>query len=511
MKKEISLIFPNQLFENNPVLNKDNKTFLIEDSLFFGDSEYPMKFHKQKIALHRASMKFYFDYLSERGFKVEYVDYQSKETDQVLRDILNNFDGKLEKIAVLDPVDFLLEERIEKFCRENKIELKILDTPLFLNTRNENEKYLEKNSKSKTLQKYRMQDFYKFQRSRLDILMEKNGDDKENSKPIGGKWSFDDQNREKLPKEEFDQIPDLPKLKFDKYWKEAIEYVEKNFSKNYGEVSENPIYPIDFDDSKKWLKVFLQKRFEKFGSYEDAIYDKNHKIYHSILTPMLNIGLITPKEIIDETIKFAEKNEIPINSYEGFIRQIIGWREFMRLVYVESGVEIRNSNEWGHNRKIPKSFWTAETGIKPIDDVIKEILQTGYCHHIERLMILGNFMFLCKFDPDEVYKWFMEMFVDSYDWVMVPNVYGMSQNASGELMTTKPYISGSNYVLKMSNYKKDEWCEIWDALHWSWIIDNEKELMKNHRMSLIASRVGKMSKEKKEGYLKIREEFMKLD
>lgn len=501
MKNEISLIFPNQLFQNNPILNKNNKIYLIEDSLFFGDSEYPMKFHKQKIALHRATMKFYFDYLIDKGYQVEYVDYQKKSIDKLLDEILDADLKDLEKISILDPVDFLLEKRVEELADKNKIKLEIIDTPLFLNSRADNKKYLKENSKSKAEQKYRMQDFYKYQRQRLDILME-DGD------PAGGKWSYDENNREKLPEEEFDKIPSLPKLDSDKYWQEAVEYVGENFSDNYGELSEKPLYPINFSDSKDWLKKFLKERFEKFGPYEDVIYDQNHKIYHSVLTPMLNIGLITPKEIVEEVVEFAEKNNTPINSYEGFIRQVIGWREFMRLVYVEDGVGIRNSNEWNHKRKIPKEFWTGETGIKPIDDVIQEILETGYCHHIERLMILGNFMFLCKFDPREVYKWFMEMFIDSYDWVMVPNVYGMSQNASGGLMTTKPYISGSNYVLKMSNYKKDDWCEIWDALYWSWIIDNEKELMKNHRMSLIASRVGKMSEEKKDSYLRVREEFL---
>jgi deoxyribodipyrimidine photolyase-related protein len=499
MKKQISLVFPNQLFEDNPILNKNRKIYLIEDSLFFGDVEYPMKFHKQKIALHRSTMNFYSDHLKDKGYEVEYINYQKKKIDDLLEDILLK---DLEKIFILDPVDFILKKRLKNFANKNKIELEILDTSLFINDRKDNKEYLEKNSKSKTEQKYRMQDFYKFQRRRLDILMK-------DGKPEGGEWSYDDQNREKLPESEFDKIPDLPRFKSNKYWDEALEYVEKNFKDNYGEVSESPLYPINFPDSKKWLQDFLQNRFEKFGPYEDAIYDKNHKIYHSILTPILNIGLITPKEIVDETIKFADKNNIPINSYEGFIRQIIGWREFMRLVYVDAGVEIRNSNEWNHKRKIPGTFWKGETEVIPIDETIKEILETGYCHHIERLMVLGNFMFLAKFDPKEIYKWFMEMFVDSYDWVMVPNVYGMSQNSSGGLMTTKPYISGSNYVLKMSNYKRDDWCEIWDAMYWSWIIDNEKELMKNHRMSLIASRVGKMDEEKKRNYLKIRDNFLK--
>ncbi|WP_223813557.1 FAD-binding domain-containing protein [Polaribacter sp. IC066] len=159
---------------------------------------------------------------------------------------------------------------------------------------------------------------------------------------------------------------------------------------------------------------------------------------------MLNVGLITPKNIVEQSIIFAKTNNIPINSLEGFVRQIIGWREFMHGIYESRGSDERTRNFWGFTKKIPKSFYDGTTGIYPIDETIKKTLETGYCNHIERLMVLGNFMMLCEFDSDEVYRWFMELFIDSYDWVMVPNVYGISLFADGGLMATKPYISGSN-------------------------------------------------------------------
>ena len=169
---------------------------------------------------------------------------------------------------------------------------------------------------------------------------------------------------------------------------------------------------------------------------------------------------------------------------------------------------MRTTNYWNHKRKIPKSFYTATTGIDPIDDVIQRILKTGYCHHIERLMILGGFMFLCEFDPDEIYLWFMEMFVDSYDWVMVPNVYAMSQNADGGLITTKPYFSGSSYVKKMSNFKSDEWCQIWDGLYWRWILNHCEQLSKNPRWSMMCSIAMKMKDDKKKSHLENAEKFL---
>jgi deoxyribodipyrimidine photolyase-related protein len=223
---------------------------------------------------------------------------------------------------------------------------------------------------------------------------------------------------------------------------------------------------------------------------------------------LLNTGLLDINFILDKTIVFYNKNDIPLNSCEGFIRQIIGWREFIRGIYTVKGSEERTKNFWGFKRKIPKSFYDASTGILPVDDSIRKILKTGYAHHIERLMILGNFMLLCEFDPDEVYRWFMEMFIDSYDWVMVPNVYGMSQFADGGLMSTKPYISGSSYILKMSNYKKGEWSGIWDSLFWNFI-DNHRDFFdKNPRMRMLVRNFDKMDIGKRTNLLQSAHSFL---
>ena len=249
-----------------------------------------------------------------------------------------------------------------------------------------------------------------------------------------------------------------------------------------------------------------------FGDYEDAIAKNETTLFHSVLTPALNIGLLTPEQIIDETLKYHSQTEIPLNSLEGFIRQIIGWREFMRGVYEFEGVFERTNNHFNHTRKIPKSFYYGTTGIDPIDNTIRKVLKSGYCHHIERLMILGNFMLLCEFDPDEIYRWYMELFIDAYDWVMVPNVYGMTQYADGGLITTKPYISSSNYVLKMSDYKKGKWCEVWDALYWSFIHKNQYEFKSNQRMSFVVALLEKMNKDKLEKHLIAANKFFeKLD
>jgi deoxyribodipyrimidine photolyase-related protein len=221
---------------------------------------------------------------------------------------------------------------------------------------------------------------------------------------------------------------------------------------------------------------------------------------------MLNIGLLSPQDIIDRAMAYADR--VPLNSLEGFVRQVIGWREFVRAIYRTRGVQQRTTNYWNHERKIPSSFYDGSTGIEPVDVVIRRVLELGYCHHIERLMILGNFMLLCDFDPDEVYRWFMELFIDAYDWVMVPNVYGMSQHADGGLMTTKPYISGSSYVLRMSSFKKGPWCEIWDALYWRFMNKHRSFFAGNARMGVMVSQLDKMGS-KLDKHLAVAEKFLK--
>jgi len=223
----------------------------------------------------------------------------------------------------------------------------------------------------------------------------------------------------------------------------------------------------------------------------------------------LNCGLLLPLECAMAAENAYHQKKVPLNAAEGFIRQIIGWREFIRGVYVCKGTEERTKNYWNFKRKIPKSFYNGTTGIDPIDDTIKKVNKSGYANHIERLMILGNFMVLCEFNPDDVYKWFMELFIDSYDWVMVPNVYGMSQFADGGLMSTKPYISSSNYIIKMSDYKKGSWSDIWDGLFWSFMDKQREFFKKNPRMRMLISSYDKMDSLKKEKLLLDADSFIK--
>jgi len=256
------------------------------------------------------------------------------------------------------------------------------------------------------------------------------------------------------------------------------------------------------------LTEFLELRLQRFGAYEDAISTHHGFLFHSVLTPLLNTGLLTPREVIDKTMAHAGRHEIPLNSLEGFVRQVIGWREYVRGTYEFHGRAQRIENHWGHDRQLPRSFWTADTGIPPIDTVIGRILNTGYAHHIERLMIFANFMLLCEFSPDDVYRWFMEMFIDSYDWVMVPNVYGMGLHADGGMMMTKPYISASSYILRMSDFKRGPWCAIWDGLFWRFIAKHRDFFGANPRSSVMVRNLDRMGDAKLREHVAAADEFL---
>jgi len=491
------LIFPNQLYLDHPGLKlTPSRIVLVEDSLYFGDPHYPLKFHKQKLWLHRSTMKRYEQALQSKGFKTMYLDYDHRPGSLLrqIEQIASSMTSSPRKLVLTQPTDFILEKRLDRFCNRIGVDCTFLPDPGFINQPHENHEY--RSSKKRWF----MADFYKSQRRRLNVLME--GD-----QPTGGKWSFDQDNRKKVPKKLLTEIPSLLKIKRDEIDDEARQYVVANFPENPGSIDQL-FYPSSHRDAKKWLKHFLRLRFENFGIYEDAIVEGESWLWHSVLTPTLNVGLLTPDQVLKETLKFAQENDVPINSLEGFVRQLIGWREFIRATYNDLGVEMRTTNHWGHHRKIPASFYDGTTGIVPIDDTIKRILKTGYCHHIERLMVLGGFMFLCQFDPNEIYNWFMEMFVDSYDWVMVPNAYAMSQHADGGLITTKPYFSGSSYVRKMSHHKKGPWCEIWDGLYWSWIWNHSDKLAKNPRWAMMCSMVKKMDQAKRETHLKNAEAYL---
>lgn len=456
--KSLFLVFPHQLFEDVSLM-KDKKVLLIEYPLYFYDKKVKYKMHIQKLLLHKLSMQNYFEYLKTQDIDCEYLAYAM---DFNFEEILSTYN----QIEYYYLADFLLQKRLLKAVNKLQIEAKEHNSLMFLNSVLEIREYFSK-------KKFQQTPFYVAQRKKMQILVDRD------EKPLGGRWTFDVFNRQKLPKGLVP--PNLPRFEYANF-EEVVDSLKDVPSR--GEYEEFN-YPVDFVQAKIMLEDFLVKRFLDFGPYEDAISKEYVFNFHSVLSSSLNCGLLTPKFVVDRALEFADKHNIPIESLEGFIRQIVGWREFMHAAYVIKGVEIRNSNFFKSKSNLPASFYDGTTGILPLDMSIKRALKYAYCHHIERLMVLGNFMCLMEIDPNQIYQWFLELFIDGYDWVMVANVYSMSQYADGGLLTTKPYISSSNYILKMSDYKKANWCEVWDALYWNFIDKHREFFASNPRLNLM--------------------------
>lgn len=473
----IYLIFPTQLFYNIKYIDKSASIYLIEEPRFFTD----FKFHKLKLAYHRATMKKYYEYLKKHFNNVHYVDYYK---------VSNDFYKKLKEVSFINPSDNKLLNKLN-----NLMNCTIIDSPQFLlsiKEINENKHLFYKNNK------YYNTNFYKFMRIKLHILIK-------NNNPIGNKWSYDNENRKKIP--DNIKIVKLYKIKKNKYIIEAIEYVNKYFPDNYG-LLDNFIYPIDKKTSLKWLNHFLQNKLNNFGPYEDGVSTDNDFVFHSIISPMMNIGLLTDIEVVKISYEYYLKHikSISIQSFEGFIRQVIGWRNYVYAIYILDGKELYKSNQLNHTNKITNKYWKGTTGIEPIDFLINKINKYAYVHHIERLMYLGNWFLINKIDPKEVYKIFMEWTIDAYDWVMVPNVFGMSQFSSN-IMMSRPYFSSSNYILKMSNFKKSEWTTIWDAKYYSFINDHLKLLESNYATAMQAKHWKKKSIKEKNQILEISKSY----
>lgn len=424
-------------------------------------------------------MKFYESNLKKRGFDVHYIDSKNIRTTSEISEFLRK--DNISKVFFAELDDDWLDKKLKASLKKAIIKFEEVSSPSFLTELSWSNDFFEGRKD------YFQTSFYIAQRKRLNILIEDNS-------PVGGSWTFDKDNRKKLPKGHI--LPKVSCPKANSYVLEAEKYININFPSNYG-TAEGLIYPVTHKDAKACLDEFINIKLTQFGDFQDAISSEESFLYHSLLSAPINAGLLTPEKVISKVLEANIKNKIPLNSLEGFIRQIIGWREYFRAIYKLESVHQRTHNFFGYKRKIPESFWTGETGILPIDNVISKVLKNSYAHHIERLMVLGNFMLLAEFDPDDVYLWFMEIFIDAYDWVMVPNVYGMSQYADGGLITTKPYVSSSNYIKKMSDFKgsskSGDWCEIWDGLYWNFI-DNQRDTFKNNRrMSLMIKQLEKMS------------------
>jgi deoxyribodipyrimidine photolyase-related protein len=490
-QKVCFLVLPVHLFEYSILLeniksfsDRLSTIYILEEPVYFGDRKTKLNFNKLKLIYHRATMQYYFNYIKENvnNIKIEYVEYNSLKNKTKYSNIKKIYN----EIILFNPIDTYLESKYKKLFSSK---IKYLETPQFLCSSTDLSYY---HNKKKNKDSYFHASFYNWQKERLNILP--------NNK------TYDTENRNMMPANI--TVPDLPKNDSNtentkKYLDEAIKYVQLHWTNNL-----EPIYikeeglnitassihfPITHKTSIQWLEHFCHNRLHLFGQYEDSIDSGNKNnpprnfLFHSVITPMLNIGLITPNNVVSIITQHYNKHktQIGIANYEGFIRQIIGWREYQRYIYQYTGNQMRNSNYFNNSKKLNKEWYNGNIGIKPVDDAIKMAINDGYIHHILRLMVIGNFMNLTGIHPHQVYNWFMEFSLDSYDWVMVGNVYSMTLWADGGLTMRKPYISGDGYIMKMSNYSKGDWNEKWNAVFHHFIDRTSTQLEKTYYNGLV--------------------------
>ena len=489
------LVLGNQLFPIEEVnAAQVDCVIMIEDQFLCRHFAY----HQQKLVLVLAAMRAYAQSLRQVGIQVLYqplvVEQESSNVDQftaTLRHLLAQHE--VTELVCFEVEGKAMQGNLLRLAQSMDLQHRVLPSPMFLCGRAEFAGFLKGRAKPQ------MASFYKFQRTRLKILVDADG------APAGGRWSFDEDNRKKLPKSI--HPPALPGVPEDPVVGEVSDLVSRVFADHPGSV-EGFHWPVTRQGALQWLEDFLLQRLALFGPYEDAISQRSKTVFHSVLSPMLNLGLITPKELVDRTLQAAERNDIPMQSLEGFIRQVIGWREFIRGVYQHFSAVQHQGNFWRHERQMTDAWYTGDTGIEPLDVAIVEAQRSGWSHHIPRLMVVANLMTLCEIEPKAAHRWFMEMYVDSASWVMGPNVYGMGVFSDGGIFATKPYICGSNYLLKMSDYKKGPWCDVMDGLYWRFIDNNREFFSTNPRLALMPRALDRLKPERKEIIFSAAEAFL---
>ena len=524
----LTLILGNQLYRQwlcGPEIQLGpNDTVVMVEDLGVASA---YRYHKLRLLHTFVAMRSFRDALLEQGIQVRYFELpdsveltflQRLGAELAIRDSSKAETLTPAELRVAEIADPGFQQNLEAFCRDSGVQLTVLPSPDFLESATESRLWFE--GKRRPF----MKTFYERQRRRLGLLLEADGS------PTGGQWSFDADNRKRLPKGY--QEPELPVVFPSRHEAGVRELVGRFFANNPGELG--PLFiPYDHAGADRWLGSFLQERFADFGPFEDALSQQFDTLNHSLLSPLLNIGLINPAAVVQAAIHQADANgsaengsatagsatdqseclfptprPIPFASLEGFLRQVIGWREFVRGIHLTHGERQANSNFWNHQRGLAACWQDGTTGLPPLDQAIMRANRLGYNHHIERLMVISNAMLLCEIHPQEVYQWFMERYLDSYDWVMGPNVYGMGQMSDGGIFATKPYICGSNYILKMGDFRRGPWCETWDGLYWRFIDRHRQFFQSNPRLSMTGRLLDRMDPAKRQRLFNQAEDFI---
>lgn len=450
-----------------------------------------VKHHKKKIVLLFSAMRHFAKALSNDGYNVIYRRYDDDNNQGSLLNEVKHACSQysFDKVVVTFPGEYRVLKSIQQWQNQLGIPVEICDDDRFIATLKQFSEWAEGRKQ------WRMEYFYREMRKLTGLLME--GD-----KPIGGKWNYDQDNRKALPA---DVSPPKPyTVSPDDITSEVIELVEAEFADHMGDAKDFN-YAVTRDEALKVLEQFIEQRFNQFGDYQDAMREGNVWLFHSHLSFYLNCGLLLPMEVMKAAEQAYFDGDAPLNAVEGFIRQILGWREYVRGFYWHCMPDLQQENYFNHQRKLPDFYWTGHTNMNCMRQCIGDTKRHAYAHHIQRLMVIGNFSLLAGLSVEAVNEWYLLVYADAFEWVEMPNVSGMILFADGGNLASKPYVASGQYINRMSDYCKNCGYAVskktgknacpFNYLYWYFLFKHRDKLSKNHRMGLIYKSLDRMSQD----------------
>jgi len=462
--------------------------------------------HPARIALFLSAMRHYAVMLRARGIALDYVTLDDPEyadapalVDRLRRrlEAYSTERGKASgtaELVIVEPGEWRLAQAIEQLAVERGIALTVLPDTHFLCSRSAFAGW------ARGKRELRMEYFYRWQRRQQRVLLDAGGE------PEGGQWNFDADNRSGFPRGGPGDIPPPAAFAPDAITREVIDLVRCRFADHPGSL-EHFAWPVTRDEAQHALRVFIDTRLPGFGTYQDAMWTGTPFGWHALLSTSLNLKLLDPREVIAAAEAAWRAGRVPLASAEGFIRQILGWREFIRGVYWTFMPQLAQANHYGHTRALPRWYWTGSTQMACMRECVGQTLAHGYAHHIQRLMVTGQFALLAQIEPRQVADWYLAMYVDAVEWVELPNVAGMALHADGGRFTSKPYVASGQYVKRMSNYcdgcqyrpaqrSGERACPI-TVLYWNFLDTHEKTLAANPRTVLMARNIARLTEEER--------------
>ncbi|NAY92485.1 cryptochrome/photolyase family protein [Muricauda sp. JGD-17] len=491
--KTLRLILGDQLNINHSWFNEVDENVYYLMAEMRQETDY-VKHHIQKVVGFFLAIRNFASNLEKKGHQVHYFKIGDSENAHELEKIITRYvdENNIEKFEYQLPDEYRLDEQLKKICKALDITSEAFDTEHFYTTRMELRNFFKE--KKQLL----MENFYRMMRKKHEILVQ-------NGQPEGGQWNFDQSNRKK-----WKGSPEIPnELRFDRNVTTLVTEIEEAGVKTFGAIDPKKYpWPTTREECLSLLDFFCNHLLKYFGDYQDAFHTDERFLFHSRLSFAMNTKMISPKEVVDGVLEFfyANQDDIHISQVEGFIRQILGWREYMRGVYWKEMPGYAELNGLENKNPLPEFFWTGKTQMNCLKQSISQSLEEAYAHHIQRLMIIGNFALLTQTDPSEVDAWYLGVYIDAIEWVEITNTRGMSQYADGGIIATKPYVSSANYINKMGNYckgckyhiskKTEENACPFNALYWNFLEEKRAFFEDNHRMSMMLSLLDK--KDKKE-------------